>query len=101
MTASARGGASSPSRTIVANSRKRMAGPYGRGGRPVTAQATRARSVACPPFSILLRVSSYETARAQWDEGVRRLDDAYPEQAPTLERVTRAIQSELRRRLGG
>ena len=48
-----------------------------------------------------MRVSSYETARAQWEEGVRRLDDAYPEQAPTLERVTRAIQAELRRRLGG
>jgi hypothetical protein len=51
--------------------------------------------------TILLGVSSYETARAQWDEGVRRLDGAYPEQVPTLERVTRAIQNELRRRLGG
>jgi hypothetical protein len=43
----------------------------------------------------------YESAREQWDEGMRRLDDAYPEQAPTLERVTRAVQAELRRRLGG
>ena len=43
----------------------------------------------------------YETAREQWEEGMRRLDDAYPEQAPTLERVTRVVQSELRRRLGG
>src|SRR4051812_44631328 len=32
---------------------------------------------------------------------MRRLDDAYPEQAPTLERVTRVVQNELRRRLGG
>lgn len=46
-------------------------------------------------------MSSYETAREQWDQGVRRLDNAYPEQVPTLERVTRAIQSEIRRRLGG
>jgi hypothetical protein len=43
----------------------------------------------------------YETAREQWEEGMRRLDDAYPEQAPTLERVTRIVQNELRRRLGG
>ena len=43
----------------------------------------------------------YETAREQWDEGMRRLDDAYPEQQLTLERVTREIQSELRRRVGG
>ena len=46
-------------------------------------------------------MSSYETAREQWDQGLRRLDDAYPEQAATLERVSRAIQSEIRRRLGG
>ncbi|MCQ7029941.1 hypothetical protein MRO55_25895, partial [Escherichia coli] len=32
---------------------------------------------------------------------MRRLDEAYPEQVPTLERVTREIQSELRRRVGG
>jgi len=44
---------------------------------------------------------SYETARGQWDEGLRRLDEAYPEQVPTLERVTREVQFELRRRLGG
>jgi hypothetical protein len=43
----------------------------------------------------------YETARDQWEAGLRRLDAAYPEQAPTLERVTRAVQAELRRRLGG
>jgi hypothetical protein len=43
----------------------------------------------------------YEIARDQWEAGLRRLDAAYPEQAPTLERVTRAVQAELRRRLGG
>jgi hypothetical protein len=32
---------------------------------------------------------------------MQRLDDAYPEQQLTLERVTREIQSELRRRVGG
>jgi len=46
-------------------------------------------------------VSSYETAREQWEAGVRRLDDAYPEQVNTLERVTREVMHELRRRLGG
>ncbi len=46
-------------------------------------------------------MSSYETAREQWEQGLDRLADAYPEQQPTLERVTRAIQSEIRRRLGG
>lgn len=43
----------------------------------------------------------YETAKPQWEAGLRRLDEAYPEQAATLERVTRAVQAELRRRLGG
>jgi hypothetical protein len=43
----------------------------------------------------------YEIARDQWEAGLRRLDEAYPEQRPTLERVTRAVQAELRRRLGG
>jgi hypothetical protein len=49
---------------------------------------------------MLLRVS-YESALEQWLAGLRRLDEAYPEQQPTLERVTREIQNELRRRLGG
>ena len=44
---------------------------------------------------------SYESAQEQWQAGLRRLDEAYPEQQPTLERVTREIQNELRRRLGG
>jgi hypothetical protein len=43
----------------------------------------------------------YETAREQWEAGLRRLEEAYPEQQWTLERVTREVQSELRRRLGG
>jgi hypothetical protein len=43
----------------------------------------------------------YETAVEQWEAGLHRLADAYPEQAPTLERVTSAIEAELRRRLGG
>ena len=43
----------------------------------------------------------YETALDQWEAGERRLEEAYPEQEYTLERVTRAIQDELRRRLGG
>jgi hypothetical protein len=44
---------------------------------------------------------SYESAQEQWRAGLRRLDEAYPEQQRTLERVTREIQNELRRRLGG
>ena len=44
---------------------------------------------------------SYEIAREQWAQGVQRLDEAYPEQVPTLERVTRVIQNEIRRRVGG
>jgi hypothetical protein len=43
----------------------------------------------------------FETAVEQWEAGLRRLTDAYPEQEPTLERVTRAIEAQLRRRLGG
>ena len=43
----------------------------------------------------------YETATEQWEAGLRRIDDAYPEQRPALERVTAAIEAELRRRLGG
>ena len=44
---------------------------------------------------------SFETALPQWQDGLRRLHDAPPEQRRTLERVTRAIEDELRRRLGG
>ena len=44
---------------------------------------------------------SFETALPQWQEGLRRLQEAPPEQRRTLERVTNAIEDELRRRLGG
>jgi hypothetical protein len=44
---------------------------------------------------------SFETALMQWQDGLRRLAEAPPEQRRTLERVTRAIEAELRRRLGG
>ena len=43
----------------------------------------------------------FETALEQWQAGVRRLESAPPQQRATLERVARAIQDELRRRLGG
>jgi hypothetical protein len=44
---------------------------------------------------------SFDTAIHQWREGERRLDEAPAPQRPALERVTDAIQRELRRRLGG
>jgi hypothetical protein len=44
---------------------------------------------------------SFENAVVQWEDGLRRLRDAPPEQRHGLERVTRAIEAELRRRLGG
>jgi hypothetical protein len=44
---------------------------------------------------------SFESAEAQWQEGLRRLAEAPPEQQRALERVTAAIEAELRRRLGG
>lgn len=37
----------------------------------------------------------------QWQDGLRRLNAAPPDQRRTLERVTAAIEAELRRRLGG
>jgi hypothetical protein len=43
----------------------------------------------------------FENARAQWDEGQRRLADAPEDEQRMLERVTQTIQAELRRRLGG
>jgi hypothetical protein len=43
----------------------------------------------------------YESAQEQWLAGQQRLDEAFPEQQPTLERVTREVFNELRRRLGG
>jgi hypothetical protein len=43
----------------------------------------------------------FENALAQWQDGLRRLAEAPPEQQRMLERVTVAIEAELRRRLGG
>jgi len=43
----------------------------------------------------------YETALDQWEAGHTRLALASPDERPVLERVTRAIEAELRRRLGG
>jgi hypothetical protein len=43
----------------------------------------------------------FDNALAQWQDGLRRLAEAPPEERRALERVTRAIEEELRRRLGG
>jgi hypothetical protein len=43
----------------------------------------------------------YEDAIAIWREGQRRLERAAPETEPLLQRVTDALVTELRRRLGG
>ncbi len=43
----------------------------------------------------------FDNALAQWDEGQRRLAAAPEDELRMLERVTQAIQAELRRRLGG
>lgn len=43
----------------------------------------------------------FETALDQWERGDERLAAAPPDERPMLERVTRAIEAELRRRLGG
>jgi len=43
----------------------------------------------------------FETAIEQWQAGVRRMEAAPAAQRATLERGARAIQDELRRRLGG
>src|SRR3954463_1753962 len=42
----------------------------------------------------------FETAVEQWQAGARRLQESPPEQRATLERVTRRVEDELRRRLG-
>ena len=43
----------------------------------------------------------FETAAYEWEAGLRRLEAAPPGRRETLERVVRAIEQELRRRLGG
>jgi hypothetical protein len=42
----------------------------------------------------------FETAYMQWQDGLRRLAEAPPEERRMLERVSAAIEQELRRRLG-
>jgi hypothetical protein len=44
---------------------------------------------------------TFELARAQWDDGLRRVQAAPPEQRAAMERVVRRLVEELRRRLGG
>jgi hypothetical protein len=44
---------------------------------------------------------SFETALAQWQDGVRRLAEAPEDERRMLDRVSAAIETELRRRLGG
>jgi hypothetical protein len=44
---------------------------------------------------------SFELANDQWQAGLQRLSEAHPADRPALERATRAIEDELRRRLGG
>ena len=43
----------------------------------------------------------FDTAVDQWQAGLARLAHASAEERPTLERVTRRVEDELRRRLGG
>lgn len=43
----------------------------------------------------------YETAVHQWLDGLHRLEQAPLDRRPTLERVSSAVEDELRRRLGG
>ena len=46
-------------------------------------------------------MASFDNALAQWQEGLRRLADAPEDEQRMLERVTAAVEAELRRRLGG
>jgi hypothetical protein len=46
-------------------------------------------------------VPGFENAIYQWRQGERRLRRAAPERSSQLERVTAALVTELRRRLGG
>lgn len=46
-------------------------------------------------------MAGFENAIYQWRQGERRLAQAPPERTAVLERVTRALVAELRRRLGG
>jgi hypothetical protein len=46
-------------------------------------------------------MTAFDNALPQWEEGLRRLAEAPDDEQRMLERVTQAIQAELRRRLGG
>jgi hypothetical protein len=46
-------------------------------------------------------VVPFDTAADQWAAGLRRLEAAPADQRSVLENVTRRIEAELRRRLGG
>ena len=43
----------------------------------------------------------FDTAMPQWQDGLRRLESAPPEDRRILDRVTDRVVEELRRRLGG
>jgi hypothetical protein len=43
----------------------------------------------------------FDTAFEQWQAGLQRLEEAPFDERPILETVTRRVQEELRRRLGG
>jgi hypothetical protein len=43
----------------------------------------------------------FDDAIGLWEEGVRRLHAAGPDERPALDRVVEALVTELRRRLGG
>ena len=44
---------------------------------------------------------SFETASVQWEAGLHALEASAFDERPILEKVTRLVQQELRRRLGG
>ena len=44
---------------------------------------------------------SFETAVVQWEAGLRQLEASAFDERPILEKVTRLVLQELRRRLGG
>jgi hypothetical protein len=44
---------------------------------------------------------SFETARYQWEDGARRVQEAPPQERPALEHAVERVVADLRRRLGG
>lgn len=47
-----------------------------------------------------LTTMPFDTAIEQWQAGLRRLEQAPPDELPVLEAVARRVQQDLRRRLG-